>query len=53
MADGKLVVTLPPTAMPGEHRVPLRFTMNFNGQPLSFERPVAFVVEPVPPAPQQ
>ena len=51
MADGKLVVSLPPTALPGEHRVPLRFSLNFNGQPLSFERPVVFVVEPTDPAP--
>ncbi|RLS47717.1 MAG: hypothetical protein DWH87_06495 [Planctomycetota bacterium] len=50
-ADGKLVVSLPPTALPGEHRVPLRFSLNFNGQPLSFERPVVFVVEPTDPAP--
>ena len=42
---------LPPMALPGEHRVPLRFSLNFNGQPLSFERPVVFVVEPTDPAP--
>lgn len=51
MADGKLVVMPPPTALPGEHRVPLRFSLNFNGQPLSFERPVVFVVEPSEPVP--
>jgi hypothetical protein len=53
MADGKLVVALPPTALPGEHRVPLRFTMNFNGQPLSFERQVTFTVEPPDPPPSK
>lgn len=49
--DGKLVVAVPPTALPGEHRVPVRFSLNFNGQPLSFERPVTFVVEPTDPPP--
>ena len=49
--DGKLVVALPPNAVAGEHRVAVRFSMNFNGQPLSFERPVVFVVEAVDPPP--
>ncbi len=50
MADGKIVVSLPPTATSGEHTVPVRFSLNFNGQPLSFEKPVVFAVEQVAPA---
>lgn len=49
--DGKVVLMCQPTATPGNHNVILRLTMNFNGQPLTLDRPLALTVEKVEPAP--
>ncbi|REJ88128.1 MAG: hypothetical protein DWQ34_23180 [Planctomycetota bacterium] len=47
--DGKLVVSANANATPGEHDLNVRVQMNFNGQNLTFDRPVKLTVEEVKP----
>jgi len=48
----KLQVTTAPTATVGDHALTVRFTMNFNGQQLTFERPLKLQITPATPAAQ-
>lgn len=47
--DGKLVLMCQANATPGNHATLLRLSMNFNGQALSLDRPLALTVEKVEP----
>ncbi|MFO0250199.1 MAG: hypothetical protein ACK56X_13245 [Planctomyces sp.] len=48
----KLQITTAANATVGDHLLTVRFTMNFNGQPLTFERPLKLQITPPPPPPQ-
>lgn len=50
--EGKLQLTTAANATAGEHILTVRFTLNFNGQPLTFERPLKLQVTPAAPAAQ-
>lgn len=42
--DGMITLNAQPNATPGEHKLTLRATMNFNGQNLILERPITLTV---------
>lgn len=44
--SGKLVLDVGKDAKPGEHQVTLRVKLNFNGQPLQVDQPVAIKIDP-------
>ena len=48
----KLQITTAANSTVGDHLLTVRFTMNFNGQPLTFERPLKLQITPAPPAAQ-
>lgn len=47
VADGKFVIKAQPAATPGVHALIVRVSMAFNGQPLTFDQPLALTVEKV------
>ncbi len=51
--ETKLQITTAANATVGDHLLTVRFTMNFNGQNLTFDRPLKLQITPAPPAAAQ
>ena len=51
-ADGVVTITAQANATPGEHKLTVVTSMNFNGQNLTFERSLILSIEKVDPPPK-